>query len=172
MDSDEIAQTIKDGRAIFPEEEQENVCYQDIFQVWADIDPKKIPAQCLTALLVIKMRLVAKYESLQQLGDEIEKAQARQVLLEQRPQLEALMDQVDTNNRLILPAMVQPRPMFQAIPQEEDMDTEYGSPFEAREIVLKAVNLIRRIPGSKEWLVRRYGAHPTYAHKLPPSWFY
>jgi hypothetical protein len=102
------------------------------------------------------------YESPPTGEDDPDKVKAREILQKQRPQMGALMDQLDINNPSVLPAILNEGPMMNAIPAEAEC-MRRGNPTEAHGIVSKALNAVRRIPGTKEWRERRHGSKPTYA---------
>ena len=136
--------------------------------LFSDITP-------LVALAVIKMRLVALNESL--LADvsytatstsllEVRqflagRAEVERKLADQRRQLIALLDAVQTRNASKVPALLYPEPLLR-LPMSAELPLP-GTPSEARYVMYLAMDLWRDIPGSDRFLQAYFGtATPAY----------
>lgn len=135
------------------------------------------------ALAVIKMRVAAVYESLLEevdafaatsssrvLGPDglvevrqflVGRADDERMLADQRRQLIALLDVVQTRNASIVPALLYPEPLLRVpMPRESPP----GTPLEVRYVMHWAMDLWRDIPGSDRFLQTRFGtATPSYS---------
>jgi len=135
------------------------------------------------ALAIIKLRLVATYESLLEEVDEFSattssrilgpdgQVEVRQYLVgrvederklaDQRRQLLVLLDVVQARNASILSAFLYPEPLLRLPVHAEPLP---GTPLEARLVLNLALDLWRDIPGSDRFLQTRFGtATPSYS---------
>ena len=133
----------------------------------------------LVALAVIKMRLVAMYESLLEEVDAFAATSASQIigpdgqvevrqylmgdehkLAEQLRQLNVLLDVVQARNASMVPALLHPEPLLRVPTVSEPPP---GTPSEARLVLNLAMGVWNDIPGSERFLQSRFGtATPSY----------
>ena len=136
----------------------------------------------LVALALIKMRLVAVYESLLEevdafaatstcriLGPDV-LVEVRQFLVgrpedelklaDRRRQLNVLLDVVQARNASMVPALLHPEPLLRVPTVSEPPP---GTPSEARLVLNLAMGVWNDIPGSDRFLQSRFGtATPSY----------
>jgi len=123
-------------------------------------------------LAVIKMRLVAMYESLLEEvhasgntclgpdGQVVGRAELERKLANQRRQLIALLDVVQGRNTSIVPALLYPEPLMRAPTQPNRAP---GTLLEAQYVLHLAMDLWHDIPGSDRFLQTRFRtATPSY----------
>ena len=136
----------------------------------------------VVALAVIKMRLVAMYESALEevdafaatssshtlgLGGQVEvrqflvgRPEDELTLADQRRQLNVLLDVVQARNASMVPALLHPE-LLVRVPTLSLWDS--GTPLEARHVLSRALVLWCDIPGSDRFLQSRFGtATPSY----------
>ena len=136
----------------------------------------------MVALSVIKMRLVAMYESVLEevdafaatssshtlgLGGQVEvrqflvgRPEDELTLADQRRQLSVLLDVVQARNASMVPALLHPEPLLRVPTVSEPPP---GTPSEVRLVLNLAMGVWNDIPGSERFLQSRFGtATPSY----------
>jgi hypothetical protein len=176
-EEDERYATSTEGQWMYPR--QENCRYLDIFE---EVEPDAVDLTELLAFAVMKMRLVAVYDSRMNeleaftsteasklLGSDELGVMRRNVigtieeeakLADQRRQLDQILDCIQARNAVILPALLNPAPMLS---QARPSYYSRGTASEARMIFEDILNPWSSIPGAVTYLANRFGTTtPTY----------
>jgi hypothetical protein len=148
--------------------------YLDIFQVVSDADPNEVEVPFLVALAIMKLRIVAAYDTaiqslrlamtgtagrVHEVQSAIQDMLIRGDLQSQWEQLIRLLDAIDHLNPSMLPAILNPKPLFQQPPPTQIMP---GHPSEAFRTLMDCRRCFYRVPGAAALLRNRLGENPTY----------
>lgn len=163
-----------EGDWIYPKEE--GCRYLDVFKDCEEVKDRG-DLWSLLAFAVIKMRLVAVFESRTKTfeaasasrgGVEPERmrreimgpVEHEQLLSAQGEQLDQLLDLVDGHNKFMVPALLHPGPLSSLGPPAS---YSHGSPAEARMMLPYVLDVWNSIPGASLYLARRLGTStPSY----------
>lgn len=173
----------KEGDWIYPREE--GCRSRDFFEDCPDTDPNEMDNQMLLAVWLVKMKIRCYYGIIPQLwvhftstklgrslGDDL-----NEVILDfltdceagtglsMEAQCDRLGDQLDRNVPSLLPALLNPEPLFsQTLPRQPEVQLVgiRGTPLEAYHILYSCMKCAESIPDLRRWLEVRYGENPTY----------
>jgi hypothetical protein len=159
-----------EGEWIFPSEK--DCRFLDIFEQRSNANDYSLPIHILVPLLLIKLRLVATYDSIKKAievvfettgGQRIQVVRDRvtDMLMErslqnlnidaQREQIDHLMEVIDMVNPAVLPTMVDPDPLMDRFESQREMPAHL---LEALENIPRCNPCFNRIPGARRVLAR------------------
>jgi hypothetical protein len=172
----------KKGDWIYPREE--GCRFNDLFEDCPDTDPNEMDNQMLLAVWLVKMKIRCYYSIIPELWAHFTNTELGQSLgddlnavildfltggvgtgLSMEAQCDRLGDQLDHNNPSLLPALLNPDPLYSQplppIPEEQYVGIR-GTPLEAFHVLYSCMKCAESIPDLRRWLVGRYGENPTY----------
>lgn len=176
-----------DGDWLYGDVEGEDILYQDVHDITGRRE-FSFDLNFMMAVLIIKLRLIKKYEedvkqserfkqttASQLLGNDPSTvigdalhggtAQARKIDRQKRL-VETYMDEIDENNPTMLPAVINPGPLKR---QPEPEFFSHGLPSEAYFTLMRCNRLFIRIPGAEDILEQRFGPNPSYNYEVGGS---
>jgi hypothetical protein len=147
----------------------------ETFEIISDADPNEVEVPFLVGLGIMKLRIVATYDSsmqslhlamkktagcIQEVQSGIQDTLIRDDVQSQWEQLNRLLDAIDHLNPSMLPAILNPKPFFQQLLPPSQIVA--GHPSEAFRTLVDCRRCFYRVPGALALLRTRLGDNVTY----------